>query len=60
MTIREINNNSEIKSCAGGNIKRLEDVKKLIYAGCSKVILDYDEDVNILLTSAASGRFGRL
>ena len=39
MTIREINNNSEIKSCAGGNIKRLEDVKKFLYAGCNEVVL---------------------
>ena len=57
--IRAICGDSEVPVYAGGNIRRLEDVKKLIYAGCSKVILDYDEDVNILLTSAASGRFGR-
>lgn len=57
--IRAICGDSEVPIYATGNIKRLEDVKKLIYAGCSKVILDYDKEVNILLTSAASGRFGR-
>ncbi len=57
--IRAICGDSEVPVYATGNIKRLEDVKKLIYAGCSKVILDYDKEVNILLTSAASGRFGR-
>ncbi len=57
--IRAICGDSEVPVYATGNIKRLEDVKKLVYAGCSKVILDYDEEVNILLTSAASGRFGR-
>ena len=57
--IRAICGDSEVPVYATGNINRLEDVKKLIYAGCSKVILDYDKDVNILLTSAASGRFGR-
>ncbi len=57
--VRAICGDSEVPVYATGNINRLEDVKKLIYAGCSKVILDYDIDVNILLTSAASGRFGR-
>ena len=33
-TIENINRNIEIKVCAGGNINRLEDVKKLLYAGC--------------------------
>ncbi|MCR4791938.1 MAG: bifunctional phosphoribosyl-AMP cyclohydrolase/phosphoribosyl-ATP diphosphatase HisIE [Lachnospiraceae bacterium] len=57
--IRAICGDSEVSVYATGNIQRLEDVKKLIYAGCAKVILDYDKDVNVLLTSAASGRFGR-
>ena len=57
--IRAICGDSEIPVLASGNIHKLEDVKKLIYAGCSKVILDYDHEVNILLTSAASGRFGK-
>ena len=33
-TIKELNRLLEIPLCAGGNINRLEDVKKLIYAGC--------------------------
>ena len=33
-TIKNINRNVEIKTCAGGNINRLEDIKKFIYAGC--------------------------
>lgn len=57
--IKAICGDSEIPIYGGGNIKRLEDVKKLIYAGCSKIILDYDKEVNILLSSAASGRFGK-
>ena len=32
-TIKELNRLLEIPLCAGGNINRLEDVKKLIYAG---------------------------
>ena len=30
-TIKNINRNIEIKVCAGGNINRLEDVKKLLF-----------------------------
>ena len=31
-TIKNINRNVEIKTCAGGNINRLDDIKKFIYA----------------------------
>ena len=40
-TIKELNRLLEIPLCAGGNINRLEDVKKLIYAGCAKVVLNF-------------------
>ena len=30
-----------------GNIKRMEDVKKLLYAGCKKAILDYTKASNV-------------
>ena len=36
--IENINRNIDIKVCAGGNINRIEDVKKLLYAGCLQVI----------------------
>ena len=36
--IRAICGDSEVPIYATGNIKRLEDVKKLIYAGCSKTV----------------------
>ena len=44
-TIKELNRLLEIPLCAGGNINRLEDVKKLIYAGCKEVILNGQKDV---------------
>ena len=40
LAIREINRNIQVKTAGGGNIKRLEDVKKLLYAGCIEVILN--------------------
>ncbi len=41
------------------NINRLEDVKKLIYAGCLQVILNGSKPVSIDLATEASSRFGK-
>ena len=58
LAIREINRNIEIKTCGGGNIKRLEDVKKLLYAGCIEVILNGSKPETMELLKEASSRFG--
>lgn len=42
-----------------GNIERMEDVKKLLYAGCKKVILNYAKPSNIEMTQEVSMKFGR-
>lgn len=57
--IRGINRNVDIKVCAGGNIKRIEDVKKLLYAGCLQVILNGSKPNTMELAEQASRRFGR-
>ena len=44
---------------AAGNIKRMEDVKKLIYAGCAKVVLNFSKENNIKLLEEVSRRFGK-
>ena len=44
-TMKEINRVSEIPVYAGGNINRLEDIKKILYAGCKKAILNPVKDV---------------
>lgn len=58
LAIREINRNIDIKTCGGGNIKRLEDVKKLLYAGCVEVVLNGSKPETIELCKEASLRFG--
>lgn len=58
-TIRNINRNIEVKVCAGGNINRLEDVKKLLYAGCVQVILNASKPYTAQLAREASRRFGQ-
>lgn len=58
-TIKELNRLLEIPLCAGGNINRLEDVKKLIYAGCKEVILNASKPSTAQLAMEASKRFGK-
>ncbi len=58
-TIKNINRNVEIKVCAGGNINRLEDIKKFIYAGCLQVIVNGAKQGSMELAEEASRRFGK-
>ena len=58
-TIKNINRNVEIKVCAGGNIKRFEDVKKFIYAGCLQVIVNGAKPNSMKIAEEASSRFGK-
>ncbi len=57
--IRNINRNVEIKVCAGGNLNRLEDIKKLIYAGCMQVLVNGGKHGSMELATEASNRFGK-
>ena len=57
--IKAICEASEIPVMAAGNINRMEDVKKLIYAGCAKVTLNFSKQSNIDLLEEMSKRFGR-
>ena len=57
-TIKEINRNVEIPICGGGNINRLEDIKKLLYAGCKQVMLNGSKSVSFSLAQEGSIRFG--
>ncbi|MBQ1310811.1 MAG: bifunctional phosphoribosyl-AMP cyclohydrolase/phosphoribosyl-ATP diphosphatase HisIE [Blautia sp.] len=57
--IREICEISEVPVMAAGNIKRLEDIKKLIYAGCARVILNFSKQEDIDLLPEGARRFGK-
>lgn len=57
--IKRIIDAVEIPVMAAGNVRRFEDVKKLLYAGCQKAGLNYAKDSNIDLTEEVSKRFGR-
>lgn len=57
--IKEITEVSEVPVIAAGNIKRVEDIKKLIYAGCAKAALNFSKPSNIELLEEVSKRFGK-
>ena len=57
--IKELNRNIEIPVCAGGNLNRLEDIKKLLYAGCKQVMLNSTKPVTATLAEEGSRRFGK-
>ncbi len=57
--IKEICATAEVDVIGAGNIKRMEDVKKLVYAGCKKAILDYERAGNIDITREVSLKFGK-
>lgn len=48
----------DIPMLIGGQVKRLEDVKKYIYAGGKMAVLDLSKDANVELVKEASERFG--
>lgn len=57
--LKEICRNTEVPVYAGGNIKRMEDVKKILYAGASKAFLNYSKESNVTLTKEVSEKFGK-
>lgn len=58
-TIKNLWQNIEIPICAGGNIKRLEDIKKFLYAGCKQVVLNGSKPETTQLAEEGSKRFGK-
>lgn len=57
--IKAICSGVDIPVTGAGHVKRMEDIKKLLYAGCSKAALNYSNPDNIALTQEVSLRFGR-
>ncbi len=57
--IKAISRCVDIPLIGAGNVKRSEDVKKLLYAGCSVAALNFSKQSNIELAKEVSKRFGR-
>lgn len=57
--IKLICREAQIPVIGAGNIKRMEDVKKLLYAGCTKAALNYSKEENVSITREVSLKFGK-
>ena len=57
--IKEICASIEIPVIGAGNVARMEDIKKILYAGCERAVLNYDKEENIEITEEVSQKFGK-
>ncbi len=57
--MKKINREIHIPMIAGGNVKRLEDVKKILYTGAKKAIVDMSKAEAAALLEEVSKRFGK-
>ncbi len=57
-TMIKISDEADIPTIVGGNVNRLEDVKKYLYSGAKKAFLDTSKESNLDLLKEASERFG--
>lgn len=57
-SIKEVARVIDLPILAGGRVKRMEDVKKYLYAGAKAVFLDAEKPENVDLIREVSNRFG--
>ena len=57
--IKSICDSVSIPVYGAGNVKRSEDIKKLLYAGCMKAGLNFSKKENVSLSEEVSKRFGK-
>ncbi len=57
--IKEICDASKVPVIGAGNVKRMEDVKKILYVGCKKAVLNYSREDNVEITEEVSTKFGK-
>lgn len=57
--MKKINRVIRIPMVAGGNVKRQEDVKKILYAGAKRAMLNFSKPSGVDLIVDAAKRFGK-
>ncbi len=57
--IKEICGVVSVPVYGAGNVKRMEDIKKLLYAGCKKACLNFSKQGNIDILQEVSEKFGK-
>lgn len=57
--MKRINRVIRIPMIAGGNIKKQEDIKKILYAGAKRAMLNFSKPDSVKLIEDAAKRFGK-
>ncbi|MCR5278276.1 MAG: bifunctional phosphoribosyl-AMP cyclohydrolase/phosphoribosyl-ATP diphosphatase HisIE [Lachnospiraceae bacterium] len=57
--IKNICAHVQVPVTGAGNVERMEDIKKLLYAGCKRAVLNYSKPSNVELTKEVSDKFGK-
>ncbi len=57
--MKKINRAITIPMIAGGNIRRQEDVKKILYAGAKRAMLNFSKQLSFKLIEESAKRFGK-
>lgn len=57
--MRRINRGIRIPMVAGGNIRRQEDVKKILYSGAKRAMLNFSKPDSVKMIEDAAKRFGK-
>lgn len=59
LIMKQIAESVSIPVYGAGNIKRMEDVKKILYAGCKKAILNLNKESSFEILEEVSKKFGK-
>lgn len=57
--IKDICKAVDVNVTGAGNVKRMEDIKKLLYAGCKRACLNYKDAKNADILQEVSEKFGK-
>ncbi len=57
--MKKVNRAISIPMVAGGNVRRQEDVKKILYTGAKRAILNFSKPLSFELIEEVSKRFGK-
>ena len=57
--IKEICSKTDVPVIGAGNVRRMEDIKKLLYAGCKMAALNFSKPDNAQILEEVSKKFGK-
>lgn len=57
--IKEICSKTDVPVISAGNVRRMEDIKKLLYAGCKMAALNFSKPDNARILEEVSKKFGK-